>query len=264
MCLDGWGTVEEIAVHGLASSSRQWEAFTAWARSAYALTDDSWDPAGAGDPNDGTLPYGKVLTSIFLLCYALRDDYSRQWHSTEDYVSCSRAAGNRFHGPFYTRFIEYDGSSEADAETGRTAARDRTNLHCPLFNAGVGSPSNFPSHRAGVLLHEAWHHWEYAHGFDTSHPSGGSCTGAECDWYYFHGVGAFDFGTLDRWSTAGDFFRFHSPYQVETEFFADLAELCRPWVPAAVAQTARDHGNTLLAKYCVNGVGYRIGQPRPW
>ena len=119
MCQDGWGTLEEIAAHGSISLHVDVDAIVNWAHNAYALTDDSWDPAGAGDPNDGTLPYGKVLTSIFLITYALRDDYIPQWHSTEDYVSCSRAADNRFHGPFYMRFIEYDGTSEGDAQTGR-------------------------------------------------------------------------------------------------------------------------------------------------
>lgn len=263
MCQDGWGNLEEIVAHGVISQHVDVDAFVNWAHDAYALTDDSWDGAGAGDPNEGTLPYGKVLTSIFLITYALSDDYIPQWHSTEDYLSCSRAADNRFHGPFYMRFIEYNGSSEADAETGRFAARDRTNLHCPLFN--LGSISSFPSHRAGVLLHEAWHHWQYAHGFDGSHPDkSGACTGAECDYYYFHGSGWFEFGTLDRWDTNPASFRFHSPYQVEAEFFADLAELAKPWVPNMISNTARDHGNILLEKYFINRVGYRIGQPRPW
>ena len=143
------------------------------------------------------------------------------------------------------------------------AARDRTNLHCPLFN--VGSISSFPSHRAGVLLHEAWHHWQYKHGFVGDHPSrSGACTGAECDYYYFHGTGWFDFGTLDRYDLNPQSFRFHSPYQVEAEFLSDLAEMTRAWVPNLISQTARDHGNILLEKYFINRVGYRIGQPRPW
>lgn len=263
MCQDGWGNLEEIVAHGTISLHVDVDAFVNWAHGAYALTDDSWDGAGLGDPNDGTLPYGKVLTSIFLITYALSDDYIPQWHSTEDYVSCSRAADNRFHGPFYMRFIEYNGSSEADAETGRFAARDRTNLHCPLFN--VGSISSFPSHRAGVLLHEAWHHWQYAHGFVGDHPDKSrACTGAECDYYYFHGSGWFEFGTLDRWDINPNSFRFHSPYQVEAEFFGDLAELAKSWVPNLISKTARDHGNILLEKYFINRVGYRIGDPRPW
>lgn len=263
MCNDSWGSLEEVVAHANISLRVDVDAFVNWARNAYALTDDSWDGAGADDPNDGTLPFGKVLTSIFLITYALSDNHALQWHSTEDYISCSRAGNNRFHGPFYMRFIEYNGSAEAEAETRRFAARDRTNLHCPLFNQG--SISNFPSHRAGVLLHEAWHHWQLAHGFSGRHPDkSGSCTGAECDYYYFHGVGQFEFGALDGWDTNRASFHFHSPYQVEAEFFADLAELAKPWVPDIISKTARDHGNTLLEKYFVNRVGYRIGQPRPW
>ena len=51
---------------------------------------------------------------------------------------------------------------------------------------------------------------------------------------------------------------------MEAEFFADLAELSRPQVPAVVTQTARSHGNILLANAFVNATPYRIGQPRPW
>jgi hypothetical protein len=53
-------------------------------------------------------------------------------------------------------------------------------------------------------------------------------------------------------------------YQIEAEFFADLAELAVPSVPSLITQTARDHGNILLANAFVNATPYRIGQPRPW
>ncbi|SRR6266404_5534069 len=263
MCQDGWGTLEEVVAHGAISLHVDVDAFVNWAIGAYALTDDSWDGAGAGDPNDGELPYGKVLTSIFLINYALSDDYIPQWHSTEDYASCSRAAANRFHGPFYMRFIEYKGSADADSETGRFAARDRTNLHCPLFN--LDSDSNSPSNRAGALVHEAWHHWQYAHGFSTHHPAAsGACSASGCDYYYFHGSGWFEFGTLDRWDTNPASFRFHSPYQVQAEFLGDLAELAKSWVPNLITKTARDFGNALLENSFINRVSYRIGDPRPW
>ena len=59
-------------------------------------------------------------------------------------------------------------------------------------------------------------------------------------------------------------FQFHSPYQVQAEFYADLAELSRPQIPNQITQTARSHGNTILAGAFVNAAAYRIGQPRPW
>lgn len=262
MCIDGYGTIEEVAVHGWLPTDA--DAFAAWARDAYQLTDDSWDPAGAQDYNDGTLPYGKTLLAIAVICYGLRDDL-RQWHSSEDYLSCSRAANNRFHGSFYMRFIEEGGPAEADANTGRIG-RDRTNLHCLIFN--VGSISSFPSHRAGVLIHEAWHHWQHRHRLSTEHST--ACVSGRCDTYSFHGHSAYAFGQLHEWSIKTNpdgtwqVTRLHSPYQVEAEFFADLAEFSNPSLPHVAARTARDHGNTLLTKYFINRVPYRIGDPRPF
>jgi len=237
-----------------------------WVWQAYQLTDDSWDPAGISDACNISLPFAKVVNGAFVINYMLTDDLHLQWHSTEDYLSASRAADNRFHGPFYQRFIEYKGSSEADAEVGRTLARDRTDLHCPLFN--LNGPSDDPVNRGSVMVHEAWHHWQQKHEFESDHINGptGACTqkGKACDWYYFHRVNAFEFGQLDQYDTNLNNFRFHSPYQIQSEFDADIAELAQPWVPIAVTQKARYYGNTRLANDFVNRVGYRIGQPRPW
>lgn len=257
MCLD-CANLEEIIVHNLYGC---WRDFYMWGWSAYALTDDSWEGAGLKDVCNTSLPFGKVLNSIFLISYALSDNYIHQWHSTEDYQSSSRAADNRFHGPFYQRFIEYEGSSNATTETGRFAARDRTDLHCPLFNVGAFSDS--PSARAGVMLHESWHHWQYKHDFEDTHPQCGSPP-HDCDYYYFHGSAAFDFGTLDGYDTNPNHFRFHSPRQVQVEFLADLAELSQPWLPTIVTQAAKAFGNDRLRNEFVNAVGYRIGDPRPF
>jgi hypothetical protein len=256
MCIDGAG-IEENAVFSLYGC---WRDFYLWAWDAYGLTDDSWDGAGLKDACNITLPFAKVLNSIFLINYALSDNHDLQWHSTDDYVSSSRAADNRFHGPFYQRFIEYNGSSFADSEVGRFAARDRTNLHCPLFN--FRSFYATATSRAGTIVHESWHHWQQKHGFVSSHPQ---CSGGgDCDYYYFHGIGAYEFGELDRYNTDPSHFHFHSPRQVQVEFLADLAELSYPWVPNAVTVMARNYGNLRLANEFVNAVAYRIGDPRPW
>ena len=256
MCVDG-SNAEEQAVQGLYGC---WADLYMWVWQAYQLTDDSWDPAGISDACNINLPFAKIVNSAYLINYCLTDNYSTQWHSTEDYSSSSRAGDNRFHGPFYMRFIEYDGASEADSETGRTAARDRTNLHCPLFN--LGSPSDSAGNRASVLLHESWHHWQHKHNFNTGHIGG--CSNGQCDNYYFHGVGAFDFGQLDRYDTNPQHVRFHKPYQLCAEFEGDLAENAKPRVPVVVTQTARNIGNVRISTCFANAVGYRIGNPRPW
>jgi hypothetical protein len=257
MCVDG-ASLEETTVQNLYGC---WRDLYIWVWQAYALTDDYWYPAGFDDACNVARPFGKVVNAAFLINYTLSDNYAHQWHTTEDYASSSRAADNRFHGPFYLRFIEYKGAAEADSETGRFAARDRTNLHCPLFN--MSSPSDAPSNRASVMIHESWHHWQLRYGFDGNHPQCGF-TPHDCDYYYFHGTGEFDEGQLERYSIRPDHVLFHSPYQIAVEFDADLAEMSHPWVPIIVTQSARSFGNTRLASQFVNAVGYRIGDPRPF
>lgn len=256
MCNDG-SNMEETAVQALYGC---WADLYNWVWQAYQLTDASWNPAGISDACNVGLPFGKVVNSAFLINYCLTDNHSSQWHSTEDYQSSSRAADNRFHGPFYQRFIQYNGSSEADSEVGRVAARDRTNLHCPLFNLGGFSDS--AGNRASVMLHESWHHWQHKHGFSSNHIGG--CANGQCDYYYFHGVGAYEFGQFDRYDTDPNHLLFHSAYQVCAELEGDIAENAKPFVPVVVTQTARNLGNTRLAICFANTVGYRIGNPRPW
>ena len=261
MCLDGM-TLADSAVYVLIPTRSQWPEFYDWVHDAFALTDDSWDPAGAGAQDDGNLPYGKMVNAIYLLAYALRDDYRSQWHARDDYVSLARAADNHYHGPFYARFLDSN-SSEANSETGRFAARDRINFRCPLFNRG--GPSDDPGNRASVIAHEAYHHWQRKYGWSGDHQTGGAIkSGMEGDWYYFHGSGAFDFGQLWKYDLGSDPIRFHSPYQIAIEYDGDLAEYPQSWVPVIVSQQARYYGNTRLAQQCKNPIGYRIGDPRPF
>jgi hypothetical protein len=261
MCRDGM-TLAEGAIWALIPTESQWPEFYSWARAAFDLTDDSWDGAGAGNPTDGNLPYGKMMTSIYLITYALRDEYIPQWHARDDYLSSARAADNVYHGPFYSRFYTA-GGGEARSETGRVAARDRINYKCPLFD--VGGPSDDPANRASVMIHESWHHWQYKYDWSGDHQTGPSVApGLEGDWYYFHGTGLFDFGTLWTYDAGADPIRFHSPYQVAIEWDGDLAEYSFGWVPLIVQQQARYYGNTRLAQQCKNAIGYRIGDPRPF
>lgn len=255
-------TLAEGAIWALIPARSQWPEFYSWARDAFALTDDSWDGAGANDPDNGTLPYGKMITSIYLLAYALRDEYIPQWHARNDYESTARAEDNQYHGPFYTRFLNQS-NGEAQSDTGRFAARDRTNYQCPLFD--VGGVSDDPANRASVIVHESWHHWQHKYNYNTDHQTGPHVkNGIEGDWYYFHGSGLFDFGTLWTHNAQSNPIRFHSPYQVAIEWDADLAEYSFGWVPLIVCQQARYYGNSRLTDQCKNLIGYRIGSPRPF
>jgi hypothetical protein len=113
-----------------------------------------------------------------------------------------------------------------------------------------------------VLLHESWHHWQHKYGFKTDHIGG--CSNGACDYYYFHGVGAYVFGNLHVYDTNPQHLRFHSPYQLCAEFEGDLAEYAKPFVPTIVTQTARNLGNLRISTCFANAVSYRIGNPRPW
>src|SRR5262249_54051869 len=104
MCVDGM-TMCELAVDRLIPAPSHWPEFYSWAHDAFDLSDDSWDPAGGSETWNGSKPYGKMIHAIYLLTYALRDEYVLQWHARNDYLSAARAADNSYHGPFYLRFI---------------------------------------------------------------------------------------------------------------------------------------------------------------
>ena len=124
---------------------------------------------------------------------------------------------------------------------------NHTDMHCPVFREG--NPANSASHRAGVMVHEGWHHWQYDKSFSLNHPTGGSAAGwpGGGDWFYPHTLSRFAFGQLHGYSTSPSNFHFHSPYQVQAEFLADVAELSPPQIPTAITQTARARGNAILA-----------------
>ncbi|WP_297619935.1 hypothetical protein [Nocardia sp.] len=252
----------DLAVDRLIPAPSQWPEFYSWAHDAFAITDDSWDPAGGTERWNGSKPYGKMIHAIYLLAYALRDVYLPQWHARADYLAAARAIDNQYHGPFYLRFRN-SSDHEATSETGLFATRDRTNYKCPVFD--LGGPSDDPSNRASVLVHESWHHWQRKYHWKTDHQHGGAVApGLDGDWYYFHGSGLFDFGTLWTSNPHSNPLRFHSPYQVQIEFDADLAEFSFSWVPVIVQSQARYYGNTRLTNQCKNRITYRIGDPRPF
>lgn len=262
MCEDN-RNLEEILTHGtIGTLGVNYDQLNAWARSHFDLTDDSWNPWGAWDPNDKARPYGKVINSIFVIGYALTDNNQLQWHSTEDYESLACRRDNRFHDDLYYRIIT-GGTSEATSVI-PTVGTNHIDMHCKLFREG--SASNFASHRAGVMVHEGWHHWQYHKGFVLTHPPGGAAASwpGGGDWFYPHTLSRFEFGFLHGYSTNPADFHFHSPYQVQAEFLADVAELSRPQMPTVMAQTARARGNAILSGAFVNGAAYRIGDPRPW
>ena len=61
MCDDNQN-LEEWFVHGLIGvMGVDYDAYNAWATNHFQVTNDSWQPWGADDPNDTRRPFGKML-----------------------------------------------------------------------------------------------------------------------------------------------------------------------------------------------------------
>jgi hypothetical protein len=226
--------------------------------------DSSWDDlTGRQDACNLSHPYAKMIDSIFLINYALTDNYSAQWHATEDYWPESRALGTGYHGDIVNKFSDSAPGAEATTRAGRFLAQDDTRYFCPLYDGqgqGVPGQSNSTVNRASTIVHEMWHHWQHQNGYVTTHPT--ACALGACDAYYFHSVSAFDFGQLNNFSLNP--LLFHSPYQIGVEFDCDVAEMSQPWIPNTTTSVARIYANTRIAGQFINAVGYRCGNPRPF
>jgi hypothetical protein len=258
-CIDGTNQAERDlwAIHNC-----RWD-FVLWQYKAYRMSDDDWGGWGFRDACNINLPYPKAVNASYLLTYGLTDNYSLQWHATIDYRHAAEAWGTETHNQIH--YIPSTNRSWlAQAETGRFLAEDRTQMGCLLFDntAGTGNPAT----RSGDYVHEGWHHWAQKHGYNPSHMDGpiGACTlgAGGCDWFYSHGVGAFDFGQMHTYTSDGRFF--HSPNQAQVEYLCDIAEVSNSWVPASVRTIARSEANQRLATRFRNRVAYRCGDPRPW
>ena len=247
----------DLAMDRIVPPHSLWPEFYDWAAAAFDLSDDSWDPAGRTPPYLTSLPYGKMMMAIYLLTYALRDEYVPQWHGRADYLDAARARANSYHEDQNYRFVEVGDNPAAEASTHREAGDD-IDMHCPVFN--LGGDSDDPVNRASVMVHEAWHHWQRHHGFESGHLPG------SLDWYYLHGCTDFQFGQMWQYriDPAGKRHLFHSPYQVQVEFDASIAVCSRPFIPFAVKDAGRNYGNTRLSNRFKNPPGYRIGEPKPF
>ncbi|GGS90074.1 hypothetical protein [Streptomyces violaceus] len=259
MCRDGAGE-SEFAIQKILGNF--WHGLIPWGHIEFDLTNDSWGPVGFLN-NDVKFPYAKMINSIFLINRAL-SEYNggcRQWHSSVDYTdSCRGSSKNRFHGEYYYQFVQDWGGRPAHAEVRRFLAEDRTVCHCPLFD--FGSSSDTPTFRAATLIHESWHHWQYKHRFDGTHPK--RTDGKEGDYFYWHTAEAFTFGSMHSYDLNPSRFRFLSPYQVQAEFLDDLSIFHRRDTPISVALRAHTEANATLEQKFVNPPRYRVGDPKPF
>jgi len=247
----------------------------------YAITDESWQAAGLQDDCNANLPFAKVVNAVVFIGLGPHLQLGG-FHDTIDYLNESRSTRSAYHGDFYLRFVQQGAtpSMEADSETGRLLAEDRTNLHCLIFNmpSAAGVSAGFLAERAAVIVHEAWHHWQHAHGMSSEHANGptGNCTasGAACDFYYYHApdsrlpdgslssqIGKLNVNILDQPPNNYS----HTAYQVMVEFSSDMANFANPdLVPFAVRLEAMKVGNVHISQNFIAVVPYTIGTPVPF
>lgn len=242
-----------------------WQDFFLWQYKAYDMRSSDWNSRGWNDACNRNLEYPKHWNAAYLLTYGLADNNSYSWHGTADYRATAEAAGSKFHTSLY--HTASDDSCCFGRFIWHLFGPNEVQTMCSLYNAS--SSRGNPASRAGDFMHEGWHAWLDKYDWDNGSCGGhrcgtpGNCTATDaCDYFYFHGVGAYAFGAL--YQTDGTANRFHSPNQVQVEFLCDVADYPKAWVPASVRQAARADANARAVTRFINGPGYQCGNPRPW
>lgn len=243
-----------------------WQDFFLWSYRAYDQHQSDWNNRGWNDACNVNLEFPKHWNAAYLVTYGLGDQNCCSFHGTTDYRQLAEAPGSNFHNALHHTcsddmccFGSYSpGFWPWDTDTLAT--------HCPLYNASL--PNANPASRAGDFMHEGWHGWLDKYNWDNGSCGGhrcgpkGNCTASGCDYFYFHGIGAYAFGAL--YQTDGTANRFHSPNQVQVEFLCDVADYPKWWVPASVRQAAKADADQRAVTRFINGPGYKCGNPRPW
>ena len=241
-----------------------WTEFFLWSYKAYDQRRSDWISRGWNDACNVNMEFPKHWNAAYLVTYGLLDNGAQSFHGTIDYRATGEAASSKFHtslfhkasddtccfGKFITHFL----------------AADEIQTTCLLYNAS--SPNANPGSRAGDFVHEGWHAWLSKYHWDNGSCGGhrcgptGNCTSSGCDYFYFHGIGAYAFGAM--WQTDGTANRFHSPNQAQVEFLCDVADQSKGWVPNSVRVASKTDADQRAVSRFINGPGYKCGAPRPW
>jgi len=250
-----------------------WQAFFLWSYQAYNQHQSDWNDRGWNDACNDNLEFPKHWNAAYLVTYGLADLNCCSFHGTIDYRKLGEAPGSEFHNALHHTCSDDNCCFGSFTPAFWPWDTDDLATHCPLYNTTVANAN--PGSRAGDFQHEGWHGWLNKYGWNNGSCGGhrcgpqkpgdpplGNCTASGCDYFYFHGVGAYAFGAL--YQTDGTANRFHSPNQVQVEFLCDVNDYPQWWVPASVRQAARADANARAAQRFINGPGYSCGNPRPW
>ncbi len=240
-----------------------WREFYLWEYSAYDLSDSDWGNRGWNDSCNGNFEWPKHWNAAYLIAYGLADNNDQSFHGTEDYEGAARAVGNKYKDSIYQ--TPTDDTSIFGSWNYHLIGSNEVKTSCLLYTPRF--PNANPASRGGDFEHEAWHGWMNKYGWNNGsvgghRPMQGNCTVNGCDYFYFHGIGAYAFGAM--WQNDGTANRFHSPNQVQVEYLCDVADQPQPWVPNSVRLAAQSDANTRASQRFINGPGYSCGSPRPW
>jgi hypothetical protein len=241
-----------------------WQDFFLWSYKAYDQRQSDWQSRGWFDACNRNLEFPKHWNAAYLVTYGLADLNCCSFHGTIDYRKLAEAASSQFHSSLY--HTARDDNCCFGSFNPKVFGPDELATHCPVYDAT--SPNANPASRAGEFMHEGWHAWLRKYNWDNGSCGGhrcgplGNCTVNGCDYFYFHGIGAYAFGAL--YQTNGTASRFHSPNQVQVEFLCDVADYPQWWVPNSVRLAAKADADNRAVQRFINGPGYKCGDPRPW
>lgn len=243
-----------------------WQAFFLWQYQAYDMRGSDWGSRGWNDACNVNKEYPKHWNASYLLTYGLQDNWQFSFHGTVDYRATAERWDNQFHDDLY--HTATDDTSIFGRFSTHFFGPNEIQTSCLLYDPNLATNAN-PGSRAGDFNHEGWHGWMDKYNWDNGSCGGhrcgtpGNCTAKDaCDYFYFHGIGAYAFGAM--WENNGTASRFHSPNQVQVEFLCDAADYPQSWVPNSVRLAAKSDANTRASTRFINGPGYFCGDPRPW
>ena len=192
-----------------------WQAFYLWQYQQYNEGSDHWGDRGWNDACNEDKEFGKMWNAAYLVTYGLADNNSQSFHGTTDYRQLAEGPDSNFKDSVY--YAPVDDTSIYGSSTYHWPGEDEIDLSCLLFDAS-DSHGN-PASRASDYMHEGWHGWltegNWNNGSCGGHRCGptGNCTITDCDYFYFHGIGAYAFGAL--YQTDGTANRFHLWRQIK-------------------------------------------------
>jgi len=254
------------------------------------LDNNEWSGNGKSDTvfYNVNQPYSKILNTAYLAWFGLKDDATKMFHGTQDYVNLLRANDSDFHSPFF-RNVNQGGSEFNGMWSESFAGDDEIWTSCRMFDNTKGGAENNVALRMVTQLHEGWHAWEnwWIEGGGIDHliaanltecqpPNTCDCTipDESCDRFNAHAVGSYSFGSLAPGKSfgpgcflaprncAGVIHNHHTPNQIAWEYMCDLIVSPADWVTPDIttkAQFAQDY----LDGYFVHNPAMQCGSNHP-